>query len=137
MDAISHLDLGGRAYRMGVILSGFTVFLIVWTTIVRDDGNGIGYFMAILAAAVGAFATRFEDDGLARTMMGVALMHGVLGLAIATAPITATIPEGQSQAIWSNALFAALWLLAGASFRLAATRRQSGDRPSESERRAP
>ncbi len=45
-----------RAYRVGLGLAALTAFVTVWTTIVRDDGQGAASFMVILAAAVGAFA---------------------------------------------------------------------------------
>ena len=35
----------GSAYRAGVGIAIVASFLTVWTTIVRDDGTGIGYFM--------------------------------------------------------------------------------------------
>ena len=44
-----------RGYRIGVAIAVVTSFLTVWTTVVRDDGNGIGFFMLILAAVVGGF----------------------------------------------------------------------------------
>jgi hypothetical protein len=34
----------------------FTALLTVWTTIVRDDGNGISFLLLVLTAMVGAFA---------------------------------------------------------------------------------
>ena len=53
------------AYRSGIALVRLTAFLIVWTTIVRDDGSGAGNFMIILAAVVGGYAVRFDATGLA------------------------------------------------------------------------
>jgi hypothetical protein len=34
---------GSRTYRAGVGVALVTSFLTVWSTIVRDDGNGIGF----------------------------------------------------------------------------------------------
>ena len=65
----------------------------MWTTIVRDDGNGIGFFMVIMAAVVGWFAAGFRPAGMARAMFGVAVMQAMVGMLIATAPITASIPS--------------------------------------------
>ena len=81
---------GNRAYRLGVGVALATAFLTVWTTVVRDDGNGIGFFLLIMAAAVGWFAAWFQAAGMARTMLGVAVMQGLLGMLIATAPSTAS-----------------------------------------------
>jgi hypothetical protein len=111
---------GSNAYRAGVAVAVLTSFLAVWTTIVRDDGNGIGFFMVIIAVAVGWFAAGFRAAGMARTMLGVAVMQGLLGSLIATAPVTASLPGGPLKILVSSAVLAALWLTSGALFRAAA-----------------
>jgi hypothetical protein len=111
---------GSRAYRAGVGAAVLTACLIVWTTIVRDDGNGIGFFMVILAAAVGAFSAWFRPAGMARTMVGVAIMQALLGTAIATAPVTANMPDGSLRALLFSGAFTLLWLISAAFFRTAA-----------------
>jgi hypothetical protein len=108
-----------RAYRAGVAVAIIASLLTVWTTIVRDDGNGIGFFQLIMAAVVGAFAAWFRPDGMARTMIGVAAMQALLGIAIATAPITANVADGPSRALLFNAFFSVLWLVSAACFRAA------------------
>lgn len=115
-------------YRAGVAVALLTSFLSVWTTIVRDDGDGIGYFFVILAAGVGAFAAWFQAAGMARTMLGVATMQALLGIAIATAPVTASVPDGPFRALLFNSAFAVFWLISAAFFRAAAR----GDRVSPS-----
>jgi hypothetical protein len=111
---------GNRTYRIGVAVVVGTSLLTVWTTVVRDDGNGIGFFMLIMAAGVGAFSAWFRAAGMARTMVGVAIMQASLGIAIATAPSTASMPDGPSRALLFSAVFAALWLMSAAFFRAAA-----------------
>ena len=110
---------GGRAYRAGVAVALLTSIATIWTTIVRDDGNGIGYFLVIMAAAVGAFASWYRPAGMARAMIGVAIMQALLGVAIATAPSTASMPGGSFRILLSSALFAALWLMSATFFRAA------------------
>ena len=110
---------GKRAYRAGVAVWVVASFLTIWTTIVRDDGDGVGYFMVIMAAMVGGFSTWFHGAGLARTMVGVAVMQALLGSLIATAPITALAPGGPSKALLFNGVFAMLWLISAAFFRIA------------------
>jgi len=66
---------GSGAYRAGIGVAVVGSLLTVWTTIVRDDGNGIGFFMVIMAVAVGWFAAGFRAAGMARTMIGVAVMQ--------------------------------------------------------------
>ena len=109
----------GWAYRVGVAIAILASFLTVWTTIVRDDGNGAGYFMVILAVAVGGFAAWFRSAGMARAMLGVAVMQMLLGLLIATAPLTANEPDGPFKALLFNGFFMALWLLSATFFWVA------------------
>ena len=109
----------GSAYRAGVGIAVVASFLAVWTTIVRDDGTGIGYFMVIMAAAVGGLAAWFRAAGMARTMLGVAVMQLCLGALIATAPVTANTPGGAPKVMLFNAFFTALWLISAAFFHTA------------------
>jgi hypothetical protein len=113
-----------RAYRIGIAVALLTSFMTVWTTIVRDDGNGLVFFLIVMAAAVGAFSAWFEASGMARTMIGVAIMQALLGIGVATAPSTASMPGGAPRALLFNAVFAALWLASAGFFRAAA----KGDR---------
>ena len=111
---------GSGAYRAGIVVAVAASFLTVWTTIVRDDGNGMGFFMVILAVAVGWFAACFRPAGMARTMLGVAIMQTVVGILIATAPVTANVPGEPFKALAFSGFFAMLWLVSGAFFRKAA-----------------
>lgn len=113
-----------RAYCSGVAVALLTSFLTLWTTIVRDDGTGIGWFLVIMAAVVGSFSAWFRPAGMARTMLGVATMQALLGIATATTPSSATMPDGSFKALLFSGFFAALWLISAALFRAATTRRQ-------------
>ncbi len=116
------VSFSGRiAYRAGVAVALATSFATVWTTIVRDDGNGIGFFLVIMAAAVGGFSAWFRPAGMARTMFGVAIMQALLGIAIATAPPSGSVPDASFKALLFSAIFAALWLMSATFFRAAAT----------------
>jgi hypothetical protein len=110
---------GSRNYRAGVAVAVVTSFLTVWTTVVRDDGHGIGFFLLILAAGTGGFAAWFQPAGMARTMVGVAIMQALLGLAIATAPLTANMPGGPFKILLFSGVFMMLWLISAAFFRAA------------------
>jgi hypothetical protein len=111
-----------RACQAGVAAAALASFLTIWTTIVREDGTGAAYFMLIMAVMVGWFAAAFQPTGMARTMLGVAIMQVVNGLLIATAPVTANVPGGSFRALLFNGVFAALWLLSAALFRFASTK---------------
>lgn len=109
-----------RAYRLGVGIAIVASVLTIWTTIVRDDGNGIGFFMLIMATVVGSASAWFRPDGMARTMLGIAVMQALLGGLLATAPSIANSPDGAFNISLSSGFFIALWLLAAALFRAAA-----------------
>lgn len=115
-----------RGYSAGVALAALTSFLSIWTTIVRDDGSGAGFFLVIMAVGVGAFATRATAEGMGRTMLGVAVMQATMGLATATAPITAQFPDGVFKAIVFNGVGTALWALSAIFFFAAARNGRDG-----------
>jgi hypothetical protein len=73
-----------------------------------------------MAAAVGAFAAWLRPAGMARTMLGVAIMQALLAVAIATAPSTASLPDGGFRPLLFSGIFAAFWLTSAALFRAAA-----------------
>jgi len=108
---------GSRAYRAGVAVALATSFLTVWTTIVRDDGTGIGFFLVIMAVGVGAFAAWFTPAGMARTMLGVAVMQAAFALSIATAPSTGNLPDGGARVLASSGVAVLLWILSAGLFR--------------------
>lgn len=107
-----------QAYRTGVGVAAVTSLLTVWTTVVRDDGNGFGFFMLVMAALVGAFAAWFRPAGMARAMLGVAVMQALLGISIATATV------GSPKAVVASTGFTIMWLMSAAFFRLASAREQ-------------
>lgn len=115
-----------RLYRMGVAVAVAASLLTLWTTIVRDDGTGIGYIMLIAAAIVTTASVRFQPAGMARAMLGIAIMQLLLTALIVTAPSTANIPDGETKALLFAAFFTTLWLISAGLFRAAAkTRRQT------------
>jgi hypothetical protein len=118
----------GWAYTTGTCVAGGTSFLTVLTTIVRDDGNGIGYLMLVMAAAVGSFAAWLRPAGMARTMGGVAAMQVLHAIALATATPIAATPGASLKVLMFGAVFAALWLTSAAFFALAAKRDFGPDR---------
>ena len=113
---------GRRAYRAGLALALVTAFVTVWTTIVRDDGNGVDFFAVIMAAGVVGFAVRFRAAGMARGLFGVAAMQALIGVAVATAPSAAGLPGGVLRIVLASGTYMALWLMSALCFRVAATR---------------
>ena len=123
MDDLVFERTGSRAYKAGLAMVVLTSLLTVWTTVVRDDSTGEGYFMVILAAGVSSFAALLRPAGMMRTMVGVTVMQVLLGLLIATAPITANAPGGPLRVLVFNGAFALLWLGAAALFGMAGRQR--------------
>jgi len=119
-----------RAYSAGVAVALLASFLTVWTTVVRDDGSGMAYFLLIMAAVVGGFSAWFQPAGMARTMLGVAVMQALLGVAVATATSTLSTSGGPAKALVFSALFTALWLLSATFFRVASKRGHEAGRGS-------
>jgi hypothetical protein len=109
-----------RTYRVGIALALIAAFVTAWTTIVRDDGNGIGFLAVIMAAGVAGLSSRFRPDGMAGGMVGVAIMQIAIGVAVATAPSTAVVPGGSARMLAVSGIYSALWLLSAACFRTAA-----------------
>jgi hypothetical protein len=118
---------GSRPYRVGIAVALVASLGTAWTTVVRDDGNGIAFFLLVMAAAVGGFSAWFRPAGMARTMLGVAIMQLLLGVAVATAPSNASIPNGSFKAALFSGIFAVLWLTSAAFFRAAAKGRAKAD----------
>jgi hypothetical protein len=116
--------MAGSAYRAGMGVPILAAFLTVWTTIVRDDGDGAAYFMVILAVGVGWFSASFRPAGMARAMLGVATMQVCLGTLVATAPVTENMPGGVPKAMLFHAVFTALWLLSAGFFRASSKKEQ-------------
>jgi hypothetical protein len=113
---------GSWAYRAGAGVALAASFLLVWSTLVRDDGDGAGFFLVILAAVVGGFAAWVQAAGMARTMLGVAVMQTLWGLAVATAPSTAETLPGPLWMLLYSSFFTLLWLVSAGLFRMAASR---------------
>ena len=114
MTAMSVKPGENRAYWIGVASAALTAFLTVWSTIVRDDGSGLPFFMVVLAAPVAAFAASFRAGGMARGMAGVAAMQALLAIGIVTAP------DGTPKAVLAGATLPLLWLISAGFFQAAA-----------------
>jgi hypothetical protein len=121
MTDLSERPRAGRAYPAGFAIALAVSFLTLWTTIVRDDGSGLGRLAPVMAAAVAAFAVRLAPAGLARAALGVAVLQILIGLADATAPSTAAQPHGALKALAFSGVFAVFWLGSAACMRAAAS----------------
>lgn len=73
-----------------------------------------------MAMAVGWAAAWFRPAGMARTMLGGAIMQLLLVIAMVTAPSTANVPGAVSSVLRFSGIFTVLWLVSAALFRAAA-----------------
>src|SRR5262245_34496928 len=91
---------GRAAYRAGIAVAVGVSLVQVWMNlaggIVGESDNPVnqGFFGVVVCAAACAFVARLEPEGMARAMLAVAGVQGVLGVAVATAPSTALDPMG-------------------------------------------
>lgn len=120
-------DTRHMAYAAGAAVAAGTALLQVWINLAvgivgsEDNPVNLGFFGVIVTAAACAFAVRLRADGMARAMLAVAGVQGLLGLAIATAPSTAQVESnGPIGVLVLSGFFAALWLASAALFHRSA-----------------
>lgn len=112
------------AYRGGVAMALIVSFLLIWINLAvgivgEDNPVNLSFFLLVFTSAVGAFAARFQPDGMARAMLGTAAVQMLLAIAIATAPSTQREPGGAVGVLVLCGFFAGLWLISAALFHKA------------------
>ena len=114
---------GKLAYRCGIAVWVGASVIEVWMTLAvglvgeTDNAQNQGFFGVVVAAAACAGVARLRPDGMARAMLATAGVQALLGLMVATAPITARVePMGAAGVLALTTLFTALWLVAAALF---------------------
>ena len=118
---------GRNAYRFGVAVMLIASFLQVWANLAvgivgsTDNAQNQGFFGVVVAAFACAFVARLRPDGMARAMVATVGIQAILGLMVATAPITARVdPVGPKGVLMVTGFFIALWLIAAALFQRSA-----------------
>jgi hypothetical protein len=92
-----------------------------------DNPQNQGFFGVVVAAMACTFVARLRPDGMARAMLATAGVQALLGLMVATAPITARVdPMGPQGVLLLTGLFTALWLASAALFHRSAGKQASG-----------
>ena len=116
---------GSWAYRAGALATMVTAMVLIWMTgavgligASQNDANLM--FAGVLATGTaGAFIARLQATGLAHTLVAMAGVQTVIGLA------ALALGLGQEGAAWpadiiaATAFFTGAWLTAAALFRLA------------------
>ena len=124
---------GRMAYRIGIGVALAAAFLETWMNLAvgivgsTDNAQNQGFFGVVVAAAACSFVARLRPDGMARAMLATAGVQALLGLMVATAPVTARVePMGPGGVLLLSGLFVALWLAAAALFQWSAHHEQPG-----------
>ncbi len=108
-----------RSYRLGALLAVGGGFLMVWANLAvgiignEENPQNLVFFVILLAGLIGAFITRCDAAGLARTLRVMAAIQLLIGIG-AWASGMAFLPV-------FTLFYVALWLLAAKLFDQAAT----------------
>jgi hypothetical protein len=115
---------GRTSYRIAVGVWVLASFMQVWANLAvgivgsEDNPQNQGFFGVVVAAAACAFVARLRSEGMARAMLATAGVQALLGLMVATAPITAKVDKmGALGVVIVTAFFCAMWLIAAAFFQ--------------------
>ena len=112
-------NVGNHAYRIGAVIAVAVSLLQIWMRMVGSEDNpaNLGFFGVVMTAGACAFTARFRAEGMARAMLATAGAQSLIGLAVATAPISATVePHGVAGVVIQSAGFVTLWLISAACF---------------------
>jgi hypothetical protein len=108
-----------RSYRLGALLAVGGGFLMVWANLAvgiignEENPQNLVFFGILLIGLIGAFITRCDAAGLARTLRVMAAAQMLIGIG-AWASGMAFLPV-------FTLFYVALWLLAAKLFNQAAT----------------
>jgi len=130
---------GRAAWHGGVAVALAASALQMWMNLAvgivgsTDNPQNQGFFGVVVAAAACAFVARLQPDGMARAMLATAGVQALLGLMVATAPVTAQDPMGSGGVLALTGLFTALWLTSAALFHRSARAEPLGAALAESD----
>ena len=115
-----------RSYRFALVLAVGAAFLLAWVSpsvsLIGADGDpaNVMYAGVLAVGAIGAFVSRTQPRGMARTLVGMALAQAVVA-AIALFAGLGRPWSGPLEIVLSNGFFIALFLASAWLFRRAAT----------------
>ena len=117
---------GNASYRAGAAIALAAAFLLVWINlavgIIGNENNPLNllFFGVIAAALVGSIIARFRAAGMARAMIIVAAIEGLIGITTFILGPGAAEPPGALGLLGLIEFFALMWLLSAWCFRRAA-----------------
>jgi hypothetical protein len=119
---------GDPAYRAGVTTALAASLLLTWVNVVGgltgnpENPQQVAFLVLFLTAGVGAFAAQARREGMARAMLGVAMVQAILTSLTVTNPSTASDPRGIAGFLLLSGYFTALWLVSAVLFYWSARR---------------
>jgi hypothetical protein len=119
---------GSLAYRAGACLAVAAGVLLVWVNgavgFLGDEGNPANLMFAgvIATAVLGSVIAGFKAKGMAWAMFAAPTAQVMVGLIALSMGWSSPGDAGLYEVVMGTSVFAALWLVSGGLFRLAADR---------------
>jgi len=119
---------GATAYRAAVGVAVVTALVLVWINaavgiIGDDEAYNLMYFGVLAVGAAGALVARFRPQGMARTLLAMAVAQMLVPTVVLAVPALRDVlwePPGVVGVFILNAIFPALWIGSGWLFQKAA-----------------
>ncbi len=118
----------GNAYRLGLGAAGVSAFILLWLAagvgIIGADGDraNMMYLGVLAVGIIGALIARFRPLGMARTLVAMAIAHGVVGLIALVAQLGEPY-SGPLEILGLTGFFIVLFVASAWLFRQAAVGR--------------
>jgi hypothetical protein len=127
---------GTTAYRAAVGVAVATAVVLVWVNaaagiIGHDEFFNLMYFGVLALGIAGALVARFQPQGMARTLLGVAIAQMLVPLIVLAIPSLRGAlwePPGPVGVFVLNAFFAMLWIGSAWLFRKSGAEQDSRGR---------
>lgn len=118
--------VGVLGYRSGVLVALTAGVLLVWVNgavgIIGDEdvANALYVGIPLAVGLVGSVIARFRPDGMARTLIAMALAQASIALIAVSAGWGSTAPIWPGDILIATGFFVALWVASALLFRKAA-----------------
>ena len=116
-------------YRIAAALALAGAFLLIWINLAvgligsEDNPANLMYFGLLALGIIGAFIARSRADGMARTLVAMAIAQGLIAVITLSAGLGSEGENWPQVIVVLNGFFAALWLISAWLFRQAARER--------------
>jgi hypothetical protein len=117
---------GNTAYRTGVGLALAAAFILIWMNLAvgiigsEDNPANLMYGGVLAVGIIGAIIAHFQPQGMARTLVAMALTQTLVGVIAGISGSESTGANWPGVIVCLNVCFAMLWLVSAWLFRKAA-----------------